>query len=72
MDLKAQGSQVKSELGSAMQKHIPAGGRYFGELLCEPLFFLFWLAECSEVSHLVQMLLCHGFRALWCEFASMV
>lgn len=36
-DLRAQGSQVKSDLGSAMQKHIPAGENYLGELLCEPL-----------------------------------
>ena len=62
-------SQVKSDLGSVIQRHIPAGGGWVGILascsairarLCQRRYEL---AECSEVSHLVQMFLQHGFRA---------
>ena len=75
---RTQHSQVKNDLSSVMQRHMPAGGRWVGVLvscsaipacLCQQRC---GFAECSELSHLVQMLLRHGFRAPQFEFTSVV
>lgn len=55
MDLRAQHSQVKSDLSSAMQRHVPAAGRWAGILVsCNAITAPLCrrrckLAECSEV-----------------------